>query len=116
MKFISLKRQALQQEFQKKYNSGERDFSNSDLREHYSLSGYFDEINLRGANLKGLRCGCVLYINADLSEANLEGVNFSRSYLMNANLSGANLKGANLRSADPLPPYEYFISHSISSS
>ncbi len=62
-------------ELLKSYNSGERDFSYS---------------NLRSADLR----------SADLSGANLRSADLSGADLRNADLSGADLRSADLRSAD----------------
>jgi hypothetical protein len=71
------------------YASGNRTFENVDLQ-GADLRG----IVLAGADLQGA------YLHAaNLQDANLEGVNFSRAMLRQADLSGANLRAAELRGA-----------------
>jgi serine/threonine protein kinase, bacterial len=112
------------QELQKRYDSGDRDFTDVDFRasnlQRLGLSGSnFHETNCSGANLQGanlanadfghaglfqarLRDACLIkaYLShANLQEADLRGADLSHAYLSHANLRGANLSGANLTGA-----------------
>ncbi|ACK64636.1 pentapeptide repeat protein [Rippkaea orientalis PCC 8801] len=78
-----------------RYQAGERNFQDIQLR-RLDLRG----INLSNANLRG----------ADLSYSNLRDVNFSGAdlrdaYLNEADLTGANLQGANLQNASLIKSY-----------
>ncbi len=72
------------------YATGQRDFSNTNLRYANLCSA-----DLRGAILRGADLG-----SADLSSANLCGANLCNANLRNANLRNADLYSANLSSAN----------------
>ena len=77
------------EEFLKRYNQGERDFTGVNLA-GVNLSGKsLHSVNLSRANLRG----------AELSEADLSGANLSEANLCYANLHTANLTSANLGKA-----------------
>jgi uncharacterized protein YjbI with pentapeptide repeats/stress response protein SCP2 len=77
------------EEFLKRYNKGERDFTGINLA-GVNLSGKsLTNVNLSRANLSG----------AELSEANLSVANLSEANLCHANLHTANLSSANLGKA-----------------
>jgi uncharacterized protein YjbI with pentapeptide repeats/stress response protein SCP2 len=69
------------EEFWKRYEDGERDFTG---------------INLAGVNLSGK----TLDSNVSLSQANLSSANLASAKLTGVNLIGANLQGANLNSTN----------------
>ena len=69
------------EEFWKRYEDGERDFTG---------------INLAGVNLSGK----TLDSNVSLSQANLSSANLANAKLTGVNLFGANLQGANLNSTN----------------
>jgi len=69
------------EEFWKRYEDGERDFTG---------------INLTGVNLSGK----TLDSNVSLSQANLSSANLASAKLTGVNLIGANLQGANLNSTN----------------
>jgi len=69
------------EEFCRRYNEGERDFTG---------------INLTGVDLSGKTLASPI----SLSQANLSNSNFSNANLTNANMIGANLQGANLNSTN----------------
>ena len=80
------------EEFLRRYNEGERDFSGLDLA-GVNLSGKsLHNVNLSSANLSG----------AELSEANLSGANLTEANLCGANLYKANLESSNLGKAQLL--------------
>ena len=77
------------EEFLKRYNQGERDFTGVNLA-GVNLSGKsLSHVNLSSANLSG----------AELFEANLSVANLSEANLCHANLHTANLSSANLGKA-----------------
>ena len=64
------------------------------------LSGLtFNEIRLRGANLRKALLAGVTMLDADLVEANLSGANMDRADLQRSNLAGADLTGTDLANA-----------------
>ncbi|ACK70724.1 pentapeptide repeat protein [Gloeothece citriformis PCC 7424] len=69
-----------------KYDAGERDFCNLELR-RIDLRG----LNLSHANFKGADLSY-----ANLREINLSGADLREAFLNEADLTGANLQGANL--------------------
>lgn len=82
-------------EIQQKYQAGERNFPDTQLR----------RVDLRGLNLSRAN-----FQNADFSYANLRGVNFSGAnlsgaYFNEADLTEANLTGANLTGASLIKTY-----------
>lgn len=112
------------QELQRRYDSGDRDFTDVDLRasnlQRLGLAGSnFHKTNCAGVNLQGanlantdfghaglfqarLKDACLIkaYLShANLQEADLRGADLSHAHLSNANLRGANLGGANLTGA-----------------
>ena len=73
-------------DIQKIYKSGERNFSNKQLRRANLQNADLQNINLQGSDLS----------YADLRGANLRGANLSHCYFNEANLTGADLTGADL--------------------
>ncbi len=84
------------EEFWKRYNEGERDFTGINLAEANLMGAVLYEMidlsgaNLSKANLKG----------ANLRNAKLIGANLNQANLSQVTLIGANLKGANIQGAD----------------
>ncbi len=88
------------EEFLKRYNDGERDFSGIEIRyaDLSNISLY--EAILRGAKLINVDLNRVCFYQADLSEADLSGCNLSNASLTKANLTKADLSDANLTEAN----------------
>jgi len=91
------------EDFLKRYEAGERQFSGSNLAK-IDLSGktfvwnlILSEANLTKANLAGANLINVNLIGANLQGANLTKANLNCARLIEANLSGANLNGVNLK-------------------
>ena len=80
---------------QKRYSSGQRDFSYQQLR----------RIDFKKANLKNVNFTGADLSYADLRGADLTGANLSRCYLNEANLTGANLTTADLTGAYLIKAY-----------
>ena len=85
------------EEFLKRYENGERDFSGIELRD-VDLSGInlSDKIILRKAKLIKVNLSNSELWKADLSEANLSGSNLKSTNLWEANLTKANLTNVSL--------------------
>ena len=81
------------EELVKRYADGERNFNG--LKDDIDLSG----ANLRGVNLSETDLSCVDLSQANLSEANLSKCDLSDTDFTGANLSRANLIAADLQSA-----------------
>ena len=78
-------------DIQKRYNLGERDFSQQVLR-RVILRG----AKLQGINFEGADLSYADLTNADLSNANLSGCYLNEATLQGANFTEANMKGAHL--------------------
>jgi uncharacterized protein YjbI with pentapeptide repeats len=105
---------ALQQEIIKRYEAGERNFANTDLRCISISYPSLIDIDFSAANLEGSYFGSAYFVNANLSSANLHGsriygslinsnlidANLRRVKLIGADLIGSNLTGADLTEAD----------------
>ncbi len=82
-------------DIQSRYNTGERDFAQLQLR----------RIDLRGVNLQGINLEGSDLSYADLRSANFSNANLSKCYFNESNLTGANFKGANLKGAYLIKAY-----------
>jgi uncharacterized protein YjbI with pentapeptide repeats len=92
-----------------RYQSGERDFSDSDFGD-LSLSGgclsyailqrsKLRQVDLQQADLRGIDLSEANLSRSDLHHADLRGATLNSAMLFMANLDGANLQGANLSAA-----------------
>ena len=88
------------EEFLKRYNDGERDFSGIEIRDADLSNISLYEAILRGAKLINVDLNRVCFYQADLSEADLSGCNLSNASLTKANLTKADLSDANLTEAN----------------
>jgi uncharacterized protein YjbI with pentapeptide repeats len=96
-------------DIRQRYETGERQFLNLQLRgadlrginlSQADLRGAdLSKANLREVNLSGANLAEAQLNEADLSSANLEGANLSETSLIKAYLIKANLRSANLRDA-----------------
>lgn len=96
-------------EIQNKYNAGQRDFPNLQLRredlhglslKNANLQGAdFSYANLRNADLSGADLRNAYFNEADLTGANLENANLANASLVKTYLIKVNLQGANLQEA-----------------
>ncbi len=93
------------EEFCRRYNEGELDFSGLDLA-GVDLSGKnlkspisLSQANLSNSNLSNANLTNANMIGANLQGANLNSTNLQQADLIQANFSGANLTKANLNSA-----------------
>ncbi|MGL5804561.1 MAG: pentapeptide repeat-containing protein [Xenococcaceae cyanobacterium] len=77
-------------ELRRRYEAGERNFSNLDLKQISFTFADLSYSNFSGCNL----------IGADLRWTNLTGVNFESAFLNGANLLEANLSDANFARAN----------------
>jgi len=68
------------------YEKGERDFSNSDLKDANLKNADLSNVNFEGANLRW----------TNLDETDLRGANFKSADLRGTSFRGADLRGANL--------------------
>ena len=92
-----------------RYQAGERNFINANLRcsrlEQQCLKGanfshaFLSEADLTKVDLTDAELSAADFSKANLSGANLSNTNMFRTNLSKANLSGANLSGAKLRKA-----------------
>lgn len=95
----------LEHELIKRYATGERNFSNANLRCATLSDCTLSEVNfscvkLNEANLTDTNFSGADLTAADLSEANLSRVDLSKTSLMRANMTKANLSFADLRGAN----------------
>ena len=89
------------EEFCRRYNEGERDFSGLDLA-GVDLSGKTlqSPISLSQANLSNSNLSNANLVKANLIGANLQGANLKKTNLQEADLIQANFSGANLTKAN----------------
>jgi uncharacterized protein YjbI with pentapeptide repeats len=100
------------EEFLKRYNEGERDFTGINLAgvdlsssgESLGSNVNLSNANLRGANLRYMHLGEINFTGANLRKSDLSGAYLVRAKLdrvnfKNADLSKANLREANLKNA-----------------
>ncbi len=74
-------------EIKRRYDAGERDFSNITC-----TNATFDGLNLEGINLSGANLGFCSFRDTNLNGANLAGANLEWSCLMRAKLKRANME------------------------
>jgi hypothetical protein len=84
----------------RRYNNGERNFCEANLRGADLSGAYLYEACLGGAYLYEANLGGAYLSRANLNRANISGANLYEACLGGANLSGANLGRADLRGAN----------------
>lgn len=92
-------------ELLRRYATGERNFTNANLRGAVLIKQYLSQSNLsyaklNWANLSEANLSGVDLTGADLSYVNLSGANLNYTNLNRTNLRGANLSAASLRGAN----------------
>jgi uncharacterized protein YjbI with pentapeptide repeats/stress response protein SCP2 len=89
------------QEFEKRYQGGERDFTGIKLINANFYSPNFYGVNLSNANIsQAILPAGASFTEANLTNSNLTGLNLRKANFLKANLKNANLVNANLIEAN----------------